>query len=513
MTQRNVAQQNMAQRNMTQQSTTQQNMPQQTLSSGCVHCYLWLIVAAQILLHLPALNLPPSGQHSWRQVVGYAAARSYYQEGASFWYPRTDIRLYEGDQGEGYHEFPILYWLAGKGYSVLGEKDYIPRTLALLFNLSLIFSSYYLARGLSYSCERALWFSFLISSSPLYFYYSATFVPNLMGVSVFVAATALLIPSLKAGLISPRLITATLLVLLATLMKPTYLFFGLTTMFLFLTLPTADSFKKMLAFGIVAGFIILGVNGAVIRHARAIHESSPLERAVHTPVGPAERPESVQHLFHCLQTGFFNWFVEMLVSYGALPLFLYGGWIGLRNRNFRHWSGKFWIVWSISFAIYISLFIIRLQDHDYYITSMLPIAALLSSAGAEHLLTSKKKKIFFAVLILLVGYTRILGRWTVNLEIPEQLLRERQDIAASVPDGERVLITGDNSPSVFLYMLNRKGLSLGSLHGSFYDIDPGQFDWLIDYSPEGALNDDIREHFNLEFHEENGDFVIYRSLP
>ena len=42
--------------------------------------FLLIIVLVQFILHIPIFNLPPMGQHVWRQVMGLSMANNYYQE-------------------------------------------------------------------------------------------------------------------------------------------------------------------------------------------------------------------------------------------------------------------------------------------------------------------------------------------------------------------------------------------------------------------------------------------------
>ena len=39
------------------------------------------------------MNLPPMGQHTWRQVMGLSTTNNYYTEKNSFLYPAQDVRV------------------------------------------------------------------------------------------------------------------------------------------------------------------------------------------------------------------------------------------------------------------------------------------------------------------------------------------------------------------------------------------------------------------------------------
>ena len=55
--------------------------------------FLLSVIAVQFVLHLPVFNMPPMGQHVWRQVMGLSMARNYYEEDRSFLDSAQDIRV------------------------------------------------------------------------------------------------------------------------------------------------------------------------------------------------------------------------------------------------------------------------------------------------------------------------------------------------------------------------------------------------------------------------------------
>ena len=71
--------------------------------------FLLIIVLIQFILHIPIFNLPPMGQHVWRQVMGLSMANNYYQEDLNFLESAQDIRIGEDDRGLVYTEFPLIY--------------------------------------------------------------------------------------------------------------------------------------------------------------------------------------------------------------------------------------------------------------------------------------------------------------------------------------------------------------------------------------------------------------------
>ncbi len=500
-------------------TATQVNQEMLNLPAFIRRYGLAALVLFQILVHLPMANQPAQGQHVWRKIVGHAAAMNYFQEDNRFFWPRSDIRLSADDTGAIYHELPLTYWLTGQAYRAFGVSPLWSRLICLCFNLLLIFGAYRLGLALGYLKEQAFLFSFFMSTSPLFIYYADSFLPEILGLSLFLNGIAFLVACLgrdsaDEGIDSPKRsidyrlwVLGLIVTTLATLAKPTYLFFGLPLAYVFMK-------KRRLLLGGLTALILLGTNGLVLRHAKALYDASPLERQVHTPIGPAERPQSWADLSHNLGVSLGNWFVEMNVGHAALIFFAVGLWLAWKNRGKATLARGFWIAWGVSFAAFASLFVMRFADHDYYITATLPAAALLSAQGAHHLLRSQKGQRFALILLALVpimSLNRIMGR-NNRPQVPAVLLsQEAGSIVEGIPRSDLVLVEGDKTPIVFLYYLQRKGLSFDTRVTP--DLDLSAFHWLIHYKSQNPIHPLIKERYNLDLNKEVSDFTVYAMSP
>jgi len=96
------------------------------------------------------MPLAPMGQHTWRQIMGMAPARNYFEENSPFLKPAQDIRLSYQDDGAIYYEFPALYWVIGQTYKVTGYLNANSRIIILLIGLFLLVGSYRLIRLLGF---------------------------------------------------------------------------------------------------------------------------------------------------------------------------------------------------------------------------------------------------------------------------------------------------------------------------------------------------------------------------
>lgn len=481
----------------------------------------WLLVIAclQILLHLPMITEPPQGQHVWRKIVGHAAAMNYLEEDNRFFWPRADIRTYAGDTGAIYHELPVTYWLTAQAYRAFGVWYGFPHIVALAFNLLLIWGGYRLGRGLLYDRQQSLLLAFFMALSPLAIYYADTFVPNALGLSLFVAGMGMWLPAIRKGRFSGSWLAGLILVAMATTAKQSYLFFGLPIAYIFAaSLRQHRWHPRVWALAAASGAFILGSQAWIYRHAKALYEASPLDRAIHTPFGPSESPESLKVVLDNLNAAVFKWFMEMNVGHAAWLFFVVGAvTLWQQRQQISSLTKGFWGFWGASFAIFASVFVVRLADHDYYIMSSLPLAAALSARGAQRLLQAPRWRLValvFIVLFPLVSANRIKGRWFEYKQVPVEFLAgDGPTISAPIPKDDLILIQGDTTPVVFLYYLQRKGLSLDTRKSKLADLGLENFSWLVHYKPRGPIAATIKANARLELVKDTGDFAVYKLLP
>ena len=475
--------------------------------------FLAIIILLQILIHWPMLDQSPRGMHVWRQVVGHAAVQNYIEEDDRFWYPRADIRLFEGDKGEIYHELPISYWLAAQTAKAGWLKPHTAaQSLQLLFNLLLIPGSFYFLLALHAGRDRAALFTFLLSFSPLYLAYAPLLEPNMLGLSFFLVALALFLPAVEKGTYGGRFLLGTLAFILATLAKPTYLFFGLpVAIWVLPELLKQRSIKAFLAV-MASGLTIGTANLAVIRHAKTLYEASPWQRQFHTPIAAPGFPSDWSIIFANVSKALSTWFLEMNLNLGALPLLGFALFLILQKQKDKNRARNFWLAWCVSLAIFCTLFVVRLADHDYYLTAALPLAAWLSSLGAKKWLQSGRYRPALLLILLVavpyLGVTRAYGRFFGKTQVPESILNHAAEISEPIPKHDLILVDGDKTPIVFLYYLKRKGLSLSQAEGQLTAEDLKPFRWLVRYDKAKNLSPHA-ERLLLENPIKLRDFTIY----
>ncbi len=415
-------------------------------------------------------------------------ARNYFEEDNRFLYPRGDIRVNESDEGYIYHEFPLIYWLTAQTYRLTGEQPANARIVMFLVCSLLIFAAYGLARALSFPAAQAKWYALFMTTNPLFFYYSTSMVPNLPALTWFILSLTLLIPAIRQEKWSLSFVVGIGLLVLATLSKATLLFYGLTIAYLFIERLIKNKKLKTLAVAVGSGGLVIAVNLLMIMHAKRLYDSAPIEQRIHTPIGPAETPQSLYDIWRNLEPAMTKWFLELFIGFAPIPFFLYGLYLVFKSLRNKSWQRGFWWAWLASFLIFACLFIMRFADHAYYITTLLPIGAILSLKGFLKIIETPKGKAFAVVLVLLMPVlmvSRIYKRWTINLQVPEELFYNAESFTDKIPEGERVLVVGDSSPIVYLYFIKRKGLTIPAnlSHQRFLELKEKGFKWLVSRVP------------------------------
>jgi 4-amino-4-deoxy-L-arabinose transferase-like glycosyltransferase len=422
-----------------------------------------LLIAAQALLHIPVFPLPPMGQHTWRQMMWAAPARNWAEEGGRFFYPQHDVRVAADDKGYLYHEFPLLFWLIGQSYRVTGMHDINGRLLLFGVGIVLLIGAYALAKALGHSELRARWFTFFLWGSPWFFYYSVTLESSLPALAWFVVGLTALVPSLREGSIGWKFWIGMALITVGTVSKQTFLFFGLPVAFLFLYY--FPRHRRFAVFG--AGFAALllfgAIHAAIYHHTLTLYEQAPIERQVYWELSSVPPPHSWAEAWHALIRPLMTWIPELFINTAALPFFA-AGLVWAWTRREPSWERRgFWLAWTVSLLLFCATFLTRLRDHEYYLTPIVMLTALLSAGGAEGWFAARRLRWLAVVLVVLVPVVmvdRVHQRWTVNRQVPVELLEHAAELQRLIPPDARVVVVGDRSPLVYLYYLHRKGVSM-----------------------------------------------------
>lgn len=425
--------------------------------------FLFIVITIQVLLHLPLFNLPPMGQHTWRQVAGLSQALNFYEEDNSFFYPRMDIRIGKEDQGIIYKELPLIYWLIGQTYYLTGFHHVNGRAVQLIISIVLILGAFNFARSLKFNRTQAKWYVFFLTCSPYFFYYAVTVIPDFAALTWFLWGMALIIPKIEQEKWDWQFWLGILFITVTALSKASWLFFGLPIAYLFLSRFWQNRRYTTLIVGVMAGALVLIISGIQYAHQMELARLAPFERASESTFSYKSFPTDIRIILKVLNAFFTNWLLQFYINYGAIPMFIAGIWYALSQKKYRTAIGGFWIAWLVSFFIYFFAFFISFDDDgEYYLTPILPLVAFISTSGLQKLLQFRYWRPVTLVLVCLIPFFmigRVSHRWITNKQVPDALLYNAHEAQKIIPEDKQVVVIGDASPIVFLYFLHRKGVT------------------------------------------------------
>ncbi|MDX2248838.1 MAG: glycosyltransferase family 39 protein [Bacteroidia bacterium] len=136
-----------------------------------------LILLGVIYGYPEILSFEPQGQHHWRQTDCASFAWNYYHGNINLFTPAMNNVLSNG-KGQAVAEFPIIYWIGGLLYRLLGPDILILRIL----NISIVFSGLWVLFRLCKEVIDDIFWAFfipiLLFSSPFFVYYTNGFIPD-----------------------------------------------------------------------------------------------------------------------------------------------------------------------------------------------------------------------------------------------------------------------------------------------------------------------------------------------
>ncbi len=429
--------------------------------------FLLLGIGLYLILHLPFVNLPPTGNHVWRQSNSLAIAKNYYEDGLNIIEPKIDKR-YDGSGVTGTN-FPLYEWVLAVNYKIWGFSHAVHRMYAMLITFLCFLLVYLNFKSVNVQTGRLAAWIFLFN--PLVFYYGFSALPDMMAILLVLAANYYIIAIVKNNSVFAK-IALPICISLGLLIKFTFIAW-LAIPFLVLH---SKKVKPQLPILIMLG---LPAMIPVFMWYRYANQLTALAQGNVEFVYYA-RMLSTFEGWSNLFTNLLSAVPELFFGYPGLILLLLGFIFGVARPN----KGKIqWIYWVGALAMAITYLVSashNLIDHDYY---FLPLLGLLLVV-----LSRLPKKAFSVSLMLML----LMPVWSAARIIPanwvgvdsETLQVEKEWLAHRLEASDRVICGTDPSSCYLFYMLGVKGypyLALGELE----EVKDGQV--IIDsYINQGA---------------------------
>ena len=421
--------------------------------------------------------LRPQSVHQWRQCDSAAYSLNYFQNpDANFFFPQAMTQL--GYKAHVISEFPILYWLTAKLYSVFGYHEWIARMVTYsVFLLGLIFL---FEIGLRLFKQK--WFAFLpvlfLYSSPCLVYYALNFLPNVPAFALTLFAYYLFFRYLENRDFN-TFIYCSLVSVLAALLKPIEIFNYLAIFVLllleyynFFRLQKVDYDKKQVKNHVFIMFLSIFIICLWIYYAKGYADA--LNYKGNTlgilPIWNMEK----EQIDSTIATFKNKWMFQLMWN----PMYYVLGFLFFVNIYFFKRINKHLFLLTIFSIIaqfcYVILFFDTFYHHDYYMLNVFIVPLLILMCSIQVWETFELKKELqitaLATVFLLFFMTLKHSRHIIQNRyfgfLKEGLNENLQTItpylrSIGIKPTDKVVSLPDPSINISLYLMNQTGWAEG----------------------------------------------------
>jgi hypothetical protein len=407
-------------------------------------------------MHLTVFKKDLIGFHVWRQTETQTIINNYLSGEATFAKPlRNDLA-----ENKGVHirEFPLMqYGFAQVTKLTTCEPFIISRLLSFFISCITVIGTFLLAKKIFNSSTLALLSAWIISFSPVFYYYGVNPMPDNLALCLSVYAMVFAFNwHLNHKLI--LLVMSLVLLCLASLVKLPFVLTGGALFIFILYYLVKTGWREKLALIGISVILLLPIifwylysiphwNGVLVKEGVFAEQFS--------------FGNSIDIIFHNLVSTV----PELFVNYAAMPAFLIG--LYFLFRKSKQTSIKIALYFQLALLIAYFLFEHNLiaKVHDYYLLPFLPLIVLTIVFGIKKTVALKIKPLTFLVfagivLMPLTSYLRIHNRW--NEKSPgfsQGFYAYKHEIRKILPKNARCITGGDESQYIQLYYLNRKGFT------------------------------------------------------
>ncbi|HOK61433.1 MAG: glycosyltransferase family 39 protein [Tenuifilum sp.] len=435
----------------------------------------------------------PKPIHEWRKADCLSITYNY-MKGEPFFEPKTNLILENGNRN-AVSEFPIIYFLMGKLWSVIGQNEFLYRLLSFVLLLLgiILFATvvqYYLK-----SQKYTIIYSVFMFSSPILIGYAHNFIPNPISFALNLIAGFFVFQFLQNNKLY-GLIGFFVFSTLAILIKITSIlvFMSFIGAFIFYELFDNNYFwrKYKIKISLLSGSFILTLALVAAWYYYAIYYNTKYDSHLFSttirPIWeiPAEKRNEI--FWHIINT-MINYAYHRVIVF-ALIIF---GVVALFSRSINAFL-KWLIVMSIGALFsYLILWYWVFDVHDYYLIEILFVFNVLFFIFLYKInsffsfLDLKKINLalyFFIIFVVLHAYTCSWVRFSANpkLIVNNIFLKKRDidtwrwfnydyginlktlqsksdEIKKIIQPSDTILCLRDYSPNVHLYTLGRIGYS------------------------------------------------------
>ena len=407
---------------------------------------LYAALAVFFVLHLYNVTAPPNGYHQWRESDTAAVMLNYYQEDATFLYPRCNQR--GATSGITGMEFPLYHYLGAMTYFVFGPHHVLPRLLTILAGIASLLFLRGIVRRLVGEPE-AVWSVVAMALSPLFFFYSSKIMPDVWMLMFLLSAVYFFVRYVDERRFWLITCSGLALVLSATI-KPLGLCLYLPMLWLLLTRRQA----KLPAFGLMAGYVAvtIGLTLGWFMYARHITETFGTQAFY--------MGEFLDRFYQPLfETEFYKklllqWPFELWVGWVLIPATGFGMYQAIKTR-----TAIFFFLWIAGAYVVFALTSFHAQSHDYYAIIIVPPLAVLSGIGLFRFGQGARWRAWAVAGLCLAALIALYPRLIHRYDPVDKFESIRAAAEAHIPR-ESLVMVQEETTAIRLYQLNRHGWPL-----------------------------------------------------
>lgn len=425
---------------------------------------LLIYFAFTCLVHLPFLNLPPSGSHVWRQCNTMGMARNFSEESMNLFLPRIDRRN-ETNGITGSH-FPLFEWQLAGIYKLTGEHYYVARFYsAFIFSIAML-ALYLILVQMGIKERTSVIGGLGLLSIPQFYYDSINAMPDIyaLGLSL-ISAYYILKDGKQAN--NTSILLATILAIFAGLIKFQFLIIPLA----FTAYQTFDA-KNIARLSIYFSFVLVPV---ILWYQYAI-ELTKLNNL--KEFGLWIKPISLETKFNTLFNNLISDVPELLIGYPILIALI----VLIFKKSYRLHNSpgmRLGLFWLAGFIVFYIIAIERMMHHSYYFMAVLPLVLIVLVKGLVNQgWHTKYLYLIIGLNFVWSGFRIIPSRWTEDKQqIPVEFKNSHtlSEIRNSIPKGSLCLVGPDKSGCIYFYFTDTEGYSFENPSELLSDKQEGKF--------------------------------------
>ena len=477
------------------------------------------------------ISLPPYSLHQWRQADALSITLNYFKEGMDFLNPKMHFQ--RSIEGRGVGEFPIIYYFNAAVWHITGQSN----TTARLLNIIIAFMGFIALQKASFILLKDKFYSIIIPvfvfTSSLYSFYLSSFLVNVDAISFVFISWYFIVKYWKSKKLI-HLIAFSVAITFAGLLRPTVLL-GLAPFYLIFFLELIGVLKGKLFKNKTMSFVFLLAPVAVVAVwlIYAMSYNSTYNSVYFlTKLRPiwAESNAEITRIFKAFYSGLLPW----VFHYGIeiiLGILLVFSLIFVNKQN--KYLAIFWITIFIEIIVYLLLWFLNLDVHDYYLLEILMLIPPLLLSVFYGLKKNKielfnsviLKSVVLIIVLFSIAYNSIVIR--ANYKITERTATEfflsKSDVEywdwyhwqydkkfrayetitpylreIGLKRDDIVISLIDYSPNISLYFMDQKGFT------SLYQVHKTVGEQIKGFKDQGAkylIINDTNMYNNNEFSE------------